>query len=209
MTYRSGDRRAKIVAAALRLIADEGAAPLTTRKIAREAGVNLGTLHYFFGSKHALLMAVLEEVTSRMIAAVSVPLPRHAGRRAMLAEACAGLWALVDLDPRLPLVRCELALNLRRDREYTEAVSDQRQQYLDALARLYATALGDTPAAISCQMFAELVVSVLDGVAIQSADADARDALGQTGEQALRAVLALVDDGIPTDLRTPTEMPVS
>src|SRR5689334_13930836 len=114
MAARAGERHAQIVAAACRVVAQEGAAAVTTRKIAGEAGVNLATLHFLFGSKDALLIAVLDQVTDRMIAALARPNRRPDEPRAALAETTSALWALADREPWLPLVRCELLLYLER-----------------------------------------------------------------------------------------------
>lgn len=53
--------------AAERLLLEFGAAGVTTRKIADEAGVNHGLVHYYFGSIEQLLVRVLERFTGRLI----------------------------------------------------------------------------------------------------------------------------------------------
>jgi AcrR family transcriptional regulator len=54
--------------AAERLLADVGYAGITTRRLAKEAGVNHGLVHYYFGSNENLLVHALERFTSRLIA---------------------------------------------------------------------------------------------------------------------------------------------
>jgi AcrR family transcriptional regulator len=54
-------------AARSRLLAD-GYAGLSTRKVADEAGVPLSQLHYHFGSKQGLILALLEEENQRRLA---------------------------------------------------------------------------------------------------------------------------------------------
>jgi AcrR family transcriptional regulator len=54
--------------AAERLLVDVGYAAITTRRLAAEAGVNHGLVHYYFGSMENLLARVLERFTGRMIA---------------------------------------------------------------------------------------------------------------------------------------------
>jgi AcrR family transcriptional regulator len=54
--------------AAERLLADAGYAAVTTRRLAEEAGVNHGLVHYYFGSNENLLMRALERFTTRLIA---------------------------------------------------------------------------------------------------------------------------------------------
>ena len=55
-------RRTELVEAAIRVSLDEGLEAATVRRIAAEAGVSLGTVHYCFGSKRALLEAVVESI---------------------------------------------------------------------------------------------------------------------------------------------------
>jgi AcrR family transcriptional regulator len=54
--------------AAERLLADAGYASVTTRRLATEAGVNHGLVHYYFGSNENLLVQALERFTGRLIA---------------------------------------------------------------------------------------------------------------------------------------------
>ena len=54
--------------AAERLLRDEGYAAITTRRVAAEAGVNHGLVHYYFGSVENLLVRVLERFTERLTA---------------------------------------------------------------------------------------------------------------------------------------------
>jgi AcrR family transcriptional regulator len=67
-------RREQIVHATIRCLAQEGYAGLTMKKVAREAGVSQGILHYYFESKRAILIAALELVMAdldRRVAALS------------------------------------------------------------------------------------------------------------------------------------------
>ena len=54
--------------AAERLLVDLGYAKITTRRLADEAGVNHGLVHYYFGSIENVLVRTLERFTERMIA---------------------------------------------------------------------------------------------------------------------------------------------
>jgi AcrR family transcriptional regulator len=53
--------------AAERLLADSGYAGITTRRLAEEAGINHGLVHYYFGSNENLLVHALERFTQRLI----------------------------------------------------------------------------------------------------------------------------------------------
>ena len=50
------------------LLVDAGYAGITTRRLAEEAGVNHGLVHYYFGSIENLLVRALERFTERLIA---------------------------------------------------------------------------------------------------------------------------------------------
>jgi AcrR family transcriptional regulator len=54
--------------AAERLLVEVGYAAITTRRIAAEAGVNHGLVHYYFGSNENLLVHALERFTARLVA---------------------------------------------------------------------------------------------------------------------------------------------
>ena len=52
--------------AAERLLVAEGYAAVTTRRVALEAGLNHGLVHYYFGSMEELLVQVLERFTAQL-----------------------------------------------------------------------------------------------------------------------------------------------
>jgi AcrR family transcriptional regulator len=56
-----------LVDAAERLLVSVGHAGITTRLVAKEAGVNHGLVHYYFGSMENLLLRVLERFTAQLI----------------------------------------------------------------------------------------------------------------------------------------------
>jgi AcrR family transcriptional regulator len=56
------ERRARIIAAARDLIRETGNAGLSTRALAARAGVSLATPYNLFGSKRAIVLAVLQDV---------------------------------------------------------------------------------------------------------------------------------------------------
>jgi AcrR family transcriptional regulator len=53
--------------AAERLLVEVGYAGITTRRLAEEAGVNHGLVHYYFGSIENVLVRTLERFTKRLI----------------------------------------------------------------------------------------------------------------------------------------------
>jgi AcrR family transcriptional regulator len=59
--------RALLLAAATDLLREEGYAATSTRAVADRAGARLSLVHYHFGSKRGLLLAVLEDLTERLL----------------------------------------------------------------------------------------------------------------------------------------------
>jgi AcrR family transcriptional regulator len=59
------DKREALLDAAERAILAEGYAGASTRRIALEAGVPLSLLHYHFGGKEGLLLALVERARDR------------------------------------------------------------------------------------------------------------------------------------------------
>jgi AcrR family transcriptional regulator len=64
-TARSASEEA-LLDAAERLLVDVGYAGVTTRRLAEEAGVNHGLVHYYFGSIENVLVRTLERFTERL-----------------------------------------------------------------------------------------------------------------------------------------------
>ena len=58
------DRRAALVRAALRVVARDGVAGATTRRIVAEAGMSLASFHYAFTSRDELMAALVEAVVA-------------------------------------------------------------------------------------------------------------------------------------------------
>jgi AcrR family transcriptional regulator len=85
-------RREQIVRATIRCLAREGYTRLTMKKVAREAGVSQGILHYYFADKRAMLAATLEAVTrdlDRRVAAAQSRTGRDSrARLRALVRAC-------------------------------------------------------------------------------------------------------------------------
>jgi AcrR family transcriptional regulator len=67
VTQARADATTALLDAAERLLVDVGYAGITTRKLADEAGVNAGLVHYYFGSMEEVFLRVLERFTDRLV----------------------------------------------------------------------------------------------------------------------------------------------
>jgi AcrR family transcriptional regulator len=162
-------RRAKaatsedLVAAAARVIAREGIPATTTRKIADEAGVPLGTVHYWFADKAALLEEVVRDVTGRLEKAVAAS--RH-DNGDDIRDGLHAAWAeITGDDPGTQLGMYELTALAVRTPSMRELARAQYRGYRETAARAMAPALdgvdGERAAAL-----AELVAVTFDGLCL-------------------------------------------
>jgi AcrR family transcriptional regulator len=143
--------------AAERLLVEVGHAGITTRRLAEEAGVNHGLVHYYFGSIENLLARVLERYTAdltarqrAMYAAADVPFIEkwRQAMRYLVAEDVAyeKIWLeLQALAWNRPELRERVAhVNDEWRAVLTEAFAEPRERYgiempLDALVSLVMT----------------------------------------------------------------------
>src|SRR5579862_2583558 len=65
----ASDTRAALIEAAIAVLGESGFAGASARRIAQRAGVNQALVFYHFGSVNDLLVAALEEVSARRMAA--------------------------------------------------------------------------------------------------------------------------------------------
>lgn len=86
-----GDRRSRIVSAARRLLAEEGYDRVTMKRVANEAGVAQGLIHYYFSGKDEILSEVLMEASREYVEeterlAASLPEGYSLGEAALAAS---------------------------------------------------------------------------------------------------------------------------
>jgi AcrR family transcriptional regulator len=91
-----GDTRAALIEAAVAVLRESGFASASARRIAQRAGCNQALVFYHFGTVNDLLMAALEEVSARRMAAYRELLDRT-GTLAELISAARSVFE-ADLD---------------------------------------------------------------------------------------------------------------
>ncbi|SDD30765.1 transcriptional regulator, TetR family [Geodermatophilus telluris] len=163
-----GQRRAQLVAAAVRVMQREGAWALTTRAVAREAGVPLGAVHYAFGSKTELVRAVFEADRERSTALLRHAVEAGGSAEEVLTRALVGYVDTVVADPGAEIVLQELTLLGGRDEDLRAAARESTEQYrgdvLDLLQRV-AAAHGGTWSG-DVEVLAESVLGLLFGLSV-------------------------------------------
>lgn len=168
-TTTAAERRTDILAATLRVIAREGLAETTTRKIAAEAEVNQATLRYYFGSKDDLLFAVLQEMMRMTGEVVQAGISSSNELTEAIAESMRAFWLHVEEAPELQVMQYELTLYALR---HPESAWLAKQQY-DGDSALVETLLEQNfaaagkPCAISFAELARFIIAGLDGLILQ------------------------------------------
>ncbi|GCE08077.1 TetR/AcrR family transcriptional regulator [Dictyobacter aurantiacus] len=130
----SEDRRQEIVLAAFGLIASKGVEGLRTRDVAAGAGMNIGTLYYYFSTKEKLIQGVVDYIVQH------IAVVQDAGSEAaektpveVLHQHLAHLTRMLIDTPEIFRVMGELILRSERDQaiyQILKQADDDWQQYL-------------------------------------------------------------------------------
>jgi len=171
-----GDTRERILRTTLQMIGDHGVGAVTNRRVAREAGVALGSLTYHFPDqtdllRDSLLLYVHEEVAR--LAAIADGLR---ARRPTPAEVAAEVERLVERSASQAgeqAAELELHLQAARDPALREASARCFAAY-EGLALAALEALGVPDPAPR----ARAVVTLMSGLAIRRLSSGGRDAAG-------------------------------
>ena len=93
--------RKALLTAAKKILAKRGLAQTTTREIASEAGVAVGTFFVHFPDVNALVDALLDEHVEHALQSALGTAPAHAGLVAELLHVCETLFESYDARPEL------------------------------------------------------------------------------------------------------------
>ncbi len=195
----ASERRALILDAAIRVLARDGLAEATTRKLAAEAGVNQATMLYYFGSKDELLFAVLQEMMHATQEIARSALRVSAGMREAITESITAFWEHVEASPELQVLQYELTLYALRNPDAAWLARQQYDGYCAVVESLFEEAFrsGGWACAVPFASLARFVVGGLDGLILQYAsDRDAARARRDLG-YVIAAVIALAEGTAP------------
>lgn len=186
---RGDATRQAIVEATIALIGEVGWAGVTTRMVARRAGVTQGVIHYHFGSKEALLRAAVLAAFAGMLSGPMEALTSAGSITEGLAGVVASLHALND-EHLLRVGTESLSLALR-DPQLGEWMRDALVEFRAVLAQQ----LGDaTPPARRDERRIEgtavLLAAMLDGLLYHRAIDPALDL-----DDAAAALTTLIGNG--------------
>lgn len=176
----SGEIRGRILGATLELVGREGLGAVSNRRIARKAGVSLGTLTYHFPQQAVLLRESLLRYVEGEVGRINAIADRlrarrpHPGPSEISAEV---QRAIADgLTRSEPLAEMELHLEAARDPQLREASQRCFRAYRElAAASLEALGVPDPG------RHAVLVVAVMYGMGLQQLGTASPDAAATIG----------------------------
>ncbi|MEX2570960.1 MAG: helix-turn-helix domain-containing protein [Gemmatimonadota bacterium] len=152
--------------AAERLLIEVGYAGVTTRRLAEEAGMNHGLIHYYFGSMEELFVRVLERFTGRLIAR------QHAMYESPgpYVEKWREAMRYLDADRPYQKIWYELQAMAWNRPEYGERVSRVLAAWSDAMREAVAgaiTAYGLNDGPFGTEEWVALIVAVNEGIMLE------------------------------------------
>ncbi|MBC8101857.1 MAG: TetR/AcrR family transcriptional regulator [Cytophagales bacterium] len=187
---RRGQAREAILEAAWVVLARDGYEKITTRRIAKVAGVNIATLHYYFGTKEQLLSEAtryaLKDAENRLQQAM-IGTPTAVAALERVFEA---VWQLVQERPGI--LRFDLVVRGFRDeaaRREAIGIYDSYRTLTEDLITRHLQEGGTLAPGITVPGLAHYLICAVDGVLLQhvltSDAAAARSALTMLMEHAL------------------------
>ena len=161
------DKRERILKAAQNCLRDRGLKGLNIRVVAKEAGVSLGSVHYYFASKEQILVEIFRQFVQRVSEATLSGSPGADPRQvitdlldAYFAElskdpaTCQGFIDLWDHVPQNEDLRRLMEKYYRRSAEFlTRLIREGRRQGLFEV---------DAPSAAAGQ-----IIAIIDGIKVQ------------------------------------------
>lgn len=156
-------RREQLIEATIDLAIREGLAAASVRRIADEANVSLGVVHYCFSSKEALLNAVAESFATPILGPVAKAIGQSNGFEETVRTAFQTFWEVTQNAPGRQLLSYELAAwSIRGDGEAARLLY---QTYLDVIESFITEGMGITgSAALSSRTLARMVLALTDGI---------------------------------------------
>ncbi len=160
-------RRRELVDATITVALAEGLEAATVRRIAQEAHVPLGTVHYCFGSKRALLEAVVERVAQPQIR-VDLEPEAHYDVVDLIRRAFRSYWSAAGGNQERQRLVYELVTHLVRQEEpgprLARLIFQRAYVAVDTVIAEHADHFGAL--AVPREVFTRMVTAATDGVAL-------------------------------------------
>src|SRR3954454_8797812 len=108
------ERRVQLVEAARAVASAEGIAAATVRRVAEEAGVALGVVHYCFADKDELFAALAARIVDDLVTPAALAVDEATGVAAALRAAVDAMWASIEATAGEQLLTYEITTSALR-----------------------------------------------------------------------------------------------
>jgi TetR/AcrR family transcriptional regulator, transcriptional repressor for nem operon len=168
---RTSDAKARLLASAMALMYARGYTAVGVQEICAHASVHKGSFYYFFPSKRALALAVIDAYGQHICRlwqdALATDGPVLARLQRVVAQVCETHHALVEAQGQMhgcPLGNLILELS-GQDEELRQRLHDTVTRWADAIAGILhqAVAAGELPA-LDPALTAQMIVAYFEGV---------------------------------------------
>jgi AcrR family transcriptional regulator len=200
-------RRVQLIEAAIAVSTKEGIDAATTRRVAREAGVSVGVVHYCFGTKEKLFEEVIRTIVGQM-AEVSTPEPLPGDDlRSFLSRAAEAYCSAVEVDPDRRRLTYELTTYTVRTPNALGLGRLQLDCYLGAAQEFFerAAQMTNVTWTVPVETLARLLIALTEGTTLAWLVDRNGDQLRQVYAAFIDQVLALAE---PNGPRTPVSADV-
>jgi TetR/AcrR family transcriptional regulator len=150
--------------AAERLLVEAGHAGITTRRLADEAGVNHGLVHYYFGSIENLLVRTLERFTERLVERQRA---MYAADMPFIEKWRTAMRYLVEEDIRYEKVWLELQALAWNRPEMRERIAHINAEWRGVLAEAFAEPRRELGIEMPLEALVSLVVTFNIGIIVE------------------------------------------
>ncbi len=193
------ERREELVEAAVTVVAQEGLANATTRRITEHAGVALGAFHYAFDSKAHLVAEVMRRISTHLEEVVAGSVDGETDDLEQAAQQLvSGYLASVDDAPEVHLAHLELAVHALRDPDLRDLATEHQRRRIAAAAEALRPAAGrgetGETGGLSLDDVAGYLLASLDGMVLHGLS----DPQGSAGRRRVQhATVSLATTGRP------------
>jgi TetR/AcrR family fatty acid metabolism transcriptional regulator len=163
---RRGNKRERILSAAVKVFAKNGFHATRVSEVAKAAGVADGTIYLYFKSKDELLVSLFEDRVTKLLTFMKDDLPKNANAPDRLRRVIEMQLGLLEGERDLAEV---VTVILRQSTKLMKEYAAPRfSAYLDAIARIVAEgqAAGDFRSDVSPHLAARATFGALDGIAL-------------------------------------------
>ena len=161
------DKRELILNATEKCLRDRGLNRLNIRDVAKEAGVSLGSVHYYFPSKEHILMEIFSQFVNRVSKATLSRFP-DADPEQVIMDFLDGFFAELGKDPGSCQVFIDLWEQISKHEDLRQLMDAYYRKSLGWLTELIASGKQkghfnvDAPALLAAH-----IIAIIDGLKVQ------------------------------------------